>query len=231
MTNGNGGNGYTGVTDDSGQIIRVNSETLIIKTGILERLKLVPPFNNPGTTFRSSPARAVMPEHVPMLGCYLVDEALSPDGEFNCAEPRFIHRFVLGFSYIIQDNDTDTIDDTLDAAHHSIMKLLHDPKWHFFPVADSPTPVRIEGITAGSRSHHYGNLGPNQNLMPIAELRMQMTYFHRTYFLPVITDLFNLMHFTVVYPWPQDPARQPIVAEWVLPQDEPTPHKQEKADG
>jgi hypothetical protein len=226
MTNGNG---YTGIVDDSDQIIRIHSESLIIKAGILERLKLVPPFNIPGTTYRGSSARAIMPEHVPYLGCYLVDETMGPDGDFNCAEPKFRHQLVLGFSYIIQDNDIDAVDDTLDAAHHSIMKLLHDPKWHKFPVADSATPIEIEGITGVTRSHHYGNLGPNQNLMPIAELRMQITYVHRTYFLPVITDLFELMHFTVIYPWPADPARQPIVAEWVLPQDQVQPHEpQEK---
>ena len=195
-------------------VIRSHSYSLLIRNGVLARLKLVPPFDGCAAYGRSR-ARVIQAEHVPYLGCYMVEENLSPHGDANHAEPRFTHKLVLGFSYIIQNNDADLAEDQLDAGHWSVMKLLHDPKWHTFDYVDED--VRIESITGGSRHHLFGNISP-QNETPIAEMRMEMTFTYETYFDPMISDVFRTMHMKTVYPWPDDPARQPIITEWVLDQ-------------
>jgi len=201
MSNGNGGPDVT-----------VQSYSMQIRDGLLSRAKLVPPFTT-CAKFGRSVARTIQPEQIPYLGLYFVDEKLSPDGDANHAEPRFLHALKLGFSYLVQNNDSDDAEDILDAAHWSLMKLLHDPAWHTFP-----SGAKIESIVGGQRSHHFGNIGTGgKNEIPVAEMRMELDIRHRTYFEPIITDMFALMHVTTVYPYPEDPNRMPIISEWVIP--------------
>jgi len=202
------------MSNGNGADITVQSYSMLIRDGLLARAKLVPPFTT-CAKFGRSVAKVIQPENIPYLGLYFVDEVLSPDGDANHAEPRFLHALKLGFSYLVQNNDPDDAEDILDAAHWSLMKLLHDPKWHTFP-----SGALIESIVGGKRSHHFGTIGgsggPNET--PVAEMRMELDIRHRTFFEPLITDTFNTMHVTTVYPYPEDPNRQPIISEWVLDQ-------------
>jgi hypothetical protein len=139
-----------------------------------------------------------------------MEEGLSPDGEPQTAEPRFTHKLTLGFSYIIQDNDTDEIEDMLDAGHWAIMRLLHDPEWHTFPGG-----VRVEGVTGGHRSHHFGNLTGGQNETPIAEMRMELNFSYHTYFEPIVSDIFKTFHMETS-PVPPHDGVPPIIIETEL---------------
>jgi hypothetical protein len=196
-------------------VIRTNSYGYLIQSAVLERLKLVPPFDA-AAAYSLTPARPIQAEHIPYLGVYLLKDGWSPDGDGNHAEPKFVHKLELGFSFLIHNNDFDAAHVMLDGAHWSIMKLFHDEAWHIFDYVDED--VRIESVTGGEWRPTYRNLG-NSNETPIAEMEMEMTYTYRSSFEFVPTDLFELMHFKAVYPWPEDPNRQPIIAEWVLPQN------------
>jgi hypothetical protein len=195
--------------------VNVNSYSYLIQLGWLARLKMIPPFNS-AAKFGLSTAKPTQAEHIPYLGVYFVSEKFSSDGDANHAEPRFVHTLDLGFSYIIQNNEPDVAQEMLDAAHWSFMKLLHDPAWHTFDYAGEP--VRIEAVTGGNHSRHYGTPG-RDNETPVAEMRQEMTYTYRSSFEPIVTDVFEVMHETVVYPWPLDPNRRPIITEWVIPQN------------
>src|SRR5262245_36026123 len=189
----------------------VNSYSILIRNGLLARAKIVPPFNTCARYGRSI-AKVIKPEHVLYLGIYFVKESMDSDGDSNHAEPRFLHKLRLGFSYLIQNNDPDEAEDIIDAGHWSLMKLLHDPAWHTFP-----NGVRIESVNSGERTHHYGNIsgnGPNET--PVAEMRMELEFRYRSYFEPIITDVFETMHVKSSYPWPEDPARQPVISEWII---------------
>lgn len=194
-------------------LVNLNSYSRLIQFGLLERFKLIAPFNIPGTTYRLNHGRTIQPEHLPYLAVYFIRDSFSADGDANHAEPRFDVDVTLGFSYIVVNNDTDAAENYLDAAHWSVMTLLHDPKWHIFP-----NGVRIEAVTGGSHFRQYGNLGSNTNETPIAEMRMEMVYMYRIYFEPIINDLFELMH-VVAQPEPIDlNQRQSIIAEWKIDQ-------------
>lgn len=192
--------------------VDINSYSYIIQRGWLDRMKLVPPFIA-AARFAPSRARAIRPEHIPFVGCYIMHEELGPDGEPGTAEPRFTHKLNLCFSYIIQDNDTDEVEDMLDAGHWAVMHMLHDPQWRIFPGG-----VRVEGVTGGNRSHHFGNLGANQNETPIAEMRMELNFNYHTSFEPIVTDIFKTFHMetSAVPPYPPDAGVPPIVIETEL---------------
>ena len=206
-------------------VLNLNSYGHLIKLRWLDRMRIIPPFSG-CKKFARSNAKPTQPEHIPFLGVYFIEESLSSDGEDNQAVPGFDAELNLGFSYVIRNNDPDAAEDMLDAAYWSFMKLLHDPAWAEFP----DRSVRVEGIRGGKISRHYGNLTEQgQRGMfaetPYAELRMEMTYFHRFYFDPLTPDPFEIYHSTIAIVPPGDPeAVKPIIVLLNLPQDqEPTP--------
>lgn len=190
----------------------VNSYSILIRDGLLARVQALPFFATVAK-FGHSKAKIIQAEHIPYFGCYLIEENLSPDGDANAAEPRFLHRLNLGFSYIIQNIDPDEAEDTLDAGHWAVMNLLTQPDWHTFRDGNAVVLAQIEAVTGGHRSHEFGSIGSSQNETPIAEMRMELTYTFRTGFPPVIPDILEHVHVETVYPWPKDPNRQSVISE------------------
>lgn len=197
-------------------VISVHSWSHAIKLGLLERLKVIPPFKD-AAKFTRANARPTQAEHIPFLAVYLLDESFEPLGDFNHTEPKFRCNLKLGISYIVQNNDPDAAEDILDAAHWSFMKLFHDPKWSQFSFphpSNSNRVMQIEGVSSGSHDRAYGQLS---NETPIAEMRMEMTYVHGFDFEPVPLDNFEIFHMET-WPWPAQPGEtKPIITEWVLP--------------
>lgn len=190
----------------------VNSDAYFIRIGWLERLKLIPPFNAAAKVSRSN-AGPTQAEHIPFLGSYFISDSGVPDGAGNYAEPRFSSTIKCGYSWVIQNNDTEVAEDMLDAAYWSFMKLLHDPAWK-----DFPNGIRIESIEGYELTRHYGNLSHN-NETPIAEMRLELEFFHRIYFTPLITDAFEVFHSeTRISPYADPDEIKQIVIELNLPQ-------------
>lgn len=204
---------YDPVIDDMPE---VHSYSYYIHIGVLDRLKLVPPFSA-CARFALTPARPIQAEHLPFLGVYFGGDGLAPDGDPNHAEPRFENELKLHFSYFVQNNNDVEAYAALDAGYWSIMKLLHDAEWKKFELQNGKV-ITLEAINGGSRELNLnGRLHENET--PVGELQLELTYFYRTSFPPIVNDLFEVMHEKVVYPWPEDPARQPIIVEWVFPQN------------
>ena len=106
--------------------LNLNSYSYLLRLGILERVKLIPPFNG-CAKFASTPARPIQAEHLPYFGSYFLKDELSGDGDENHAEPRFVNNLHVGYSYIIQNNQDEEAAEKLDFAYWSFMKMLHDP--------------------------------------------------------------------------------------------------------
>lgn len=198
------------------ELPEVHSFSYYIHVGVLDRLKLVVPFNA-CQRFALTPARPIQAEHLPFLGVYFGGDGLSPDGDANVTEPRFENELKLHFSYFVQNNNDAEAYAALDAGYWSIMKTLHDAAWKQFELQSGKIVV-LESINGGSRELNLnGRLHENET--PVGELQLELTYFYRMQFSPIVTDLFEVFHEKVVYPWPDDPQRQSIIVEWVLPQD------------
>ena len=207
----------------------IHSCSFIIIDGILQRLKQVPTFQSVKRWSTTPMARLQViqqADQLPYVGCYLLEETMGPDGDPNHAEPRFTHNVRIGFSVVIACNDEETATKNLDSAHWTILRLLENERWHKFdasgnfvnnPYTNKPNPIRIESITRGSRKNRYGN-SSNTNETPVAELEMDLTITHRTYFPPIIPDMLDRIHVTVAYPWPYDPnLEEPFTVVYDLP--------------
>jgi hypothetical protein len=165
-----------------------NSSALQICGGILDRVKMLPIFRSAGFKYKSTPALPIQPEDIPLCGVYFLKEDMGPDGDANAGEPRFIHTVTTGFSVWIQNNDPEHIEDKLDRLFMSILQglmtdytLYYNDEWE------------IEGFQRGSRTHHFGTVGSN-NEMPIAELRFDLAFNFRTYWPPIVTAELRTIH-------------------------------------
>jgi len=203
--------------------VDVQSPSFIITDGIIERLKKVPTFQSV-KRWSKTPAYRVQAKvednQVPYIGCYLIDEMMTPDGDANHAEPRFVHTARIGFSIWIASNDDAAAKQNLDSAYWAIMNLLTNERWHVFPASGNwnlGRPLRIECINRGSYKYRWGNRMIN-NETPIAELDMDLTIVHRSYWPPIIPDVLQRIRVTVAADWPFDPnANEPVLVEYDLP--------------
>jgi hypothetical protein len=207
----------------------INSCSYIICDGILQRLKAVPTFQSVrrwSTTPMLRVQSQIEANQLPYVGLYLMEESMLPDGDANHGEPRFHHSVKIGFQVIITSPDDAAAKANLDSAHWTILRLLEYERWHTFPSTGDfminpwtgiREPVRIEAVTRGSRKERYGNRMIN-NEAPLAELEMDLTLTHRTYFPPIIPDSLGKVHVTVAYPWPYNPElEEPFTVEYDLP--------------
>lgn len=196
-----------------------NSYTYLIRNVLLERLKILEPFHTDVAKYSTTNDRPVQDEHIPYLGVYLVPvEELTGIGENNIGPPKFDHQAIIGFSYFVVNNDTAQTENILDQAHWAIMSLLHDQDWAKWPTTMAmPKDYQqmVRGITRITRAHVYGTAG-KQNTTPVGELQMEWTLTYETSWEPIIPDVLESILFKAVYPWPEDPNRQAVTAEWAI---------------
>jgi hypothetical protein len=167
-----------------------------------------------GFTIRRTDYKPILPVQLPVLGAYILNEKMTPDGDANAGSIKFIHNFQIGFSIIIANNDPDIAEQKLDAAFWSIMNGLWTdaPLTRFFSSAN-PDRTTLEGVALGLRRMVYGNIGKS-NETPIAELQYEITCTYRTYWPPVINDFLDKIVVTVI-PAGFDPTQtQTVTVEY-----------------
>jgi hypothetical protein len=189
-----------------------NSYSLIICDNILARLKQLPFFVN--FKFGRSKQFPLIPENIPYCAVYFVSENAGPDGLANSGPPKFSISTRVGFSIWIRHQDPDQTVNQLDGAFRAIMRGLLE-----YPIIYNDATAPVEGFSAFTRRHSYGNAGLN-NEQPVAEMQLELTCFYREYYEFVPVDDFRIMHLETRYPTADtDPAEvQQIVAVWDIPQ-------------
>ena len=187
-------------------ITNTQSYTWVLRETFLATLQ--PLF--PGYTFLRNNQDRVQVWQLPVLGVYLVSEKMVPDGDWNAGDVRFIHDFQIGFSVIIANNDSDLVEQKLDAAFWTVMYGLW-PNLQLMNMLYSTTPdnTRFEGVMLGTRRHSFGATGKD-NETPVAELQYEITCRYRTEWPPVIIDDLKTIHVTVV-PVGIDPTQTQVI--------------------
>ena len=181
-------------------ISEVQSWSFIIRDMFFDKLVAAPFFGS--FTARKSRALQITTANIPYLGVYIVSEDMTPDGDLNAGEIRFIHQLKIGFSVMIVNNDPVACEAKLDQAFLTIMNTLwRDPyltnliDTRAYPGGvGNPDNARIEGVSRGTRRHVYGNAGLN-NETPIGELQYEVTVRYGADYAPIITD--NLLQIGV----------------------------------
>jgi hypothetical protein len=185
-----------------------HSEAYLVREGMITRLKAMTFFQQ--FKFSRNKNYQIQPQDVPYLGVYFVDESLTADGDKHSGEPRFQSITHVGFSVIIQNNDAEQIESTLDYIYMAICGLFTDPSLYL------EKDAQIQSYAAGKRSHVFGATGKD-NELPIAELQFTVACeLGAITWEPFIPDVLETIHVKTVWPFPEDPNRQSIISEYDL---------------
>ena len=165
------------------------------------------PFFQTGFQTRKNRQFPIQKNQLPILGVYLIDENMTPDGDGNAGHIAFVHIARIGFSVVIANNDPIASEATLDRAFWALMNgLWRDPYLTSFldtynPHLGAGTPdnVRFESIERGMRRHLYGAVGQN-NETPVAELQYDVSVKYRSEFAPEIEDELDEIDITTAFP-------------------------------
>jgi len=179
----------------------------IVHDAIYARVKALPFFA--GFTFAKTKALRVQVENLPYCGVYFINGLWLPEGDSNTGEIRLRDSARIGFSVVIQDNESDDGAATLHQAFAEITNgLLTDTTLTGF---DNQL---LQGISRGEYMHVFGSVALD-NETPILELQFDMTADLGTaIFAPTITDMLERVHVTA-RPM-QNPDAPLIEMEWEL---------------
>jgi hypothetical protein len=168
------------------------SYPILVRDNILERVRAIPFFD--GFNFGTNKSVQIQPEAIPFCGVYLIQELMTPDGDADAGEVRFRTAVRFGFSVIVQNNDAEQAEYSLDDAFMALTALFSDNTLYDNPVA------KIQGFVSGSRQHFFGAMNQD-NEVPIAELRFELTCDLGTItYPPVVPDDLNVIHIKTQYP-------------------------------
>jgi hypothetical protein len=178
----------------------LQSWSFLIRDMFFDKLAAHPFFA--GWTRHKNKALRLQTQQIPYLSVYFINEDMTPDGDLNAGEIRFLHYLKLGFSVVVQNNDTVECEAKLDQAYWTIMNTLwRDPYLTNFinttpytGVGGTPDNVRIEGVSRGTRRHVFGSAGLN-NETPVGEMQYEATVKYGADYAPIITD--NLLTLSV----------------------------------
>lgn len=204
--------------------VDIVSPSLIIREGLLARLQTHPLFQTVSLWSRNKGKSPYAAQHIPLVAFWRMKEIMTPDGDANHAQPRFIHAAQYGVSVVLQNNDNEKAEFDLNAAHWAILRTLENQSWWRFPVTgewqrnpftNKIEPLKIEGVTRGEvKEVRFGSAG-NEHEFPWAEQEADYTITFRSGFPPFVPDYLETIHTTVAYPWPYDPAaEEAFTAAW-----------------
>jgi hypothetical protein len=151
-----------------------------------------------GWTIRRTNQDTILQEHLPVLGVYILNERMTPDGDWDAGEVRFIHDFQIGFSIMIANNSTDLVEQKLDAYWWTLMNgLWRNVSLMNLITSQNADNTRTEGVMLGNRRFVYGTVGKN-NETPVGEIQYEATCRYRAEFGANITNTLDKIVVNVV---------------------------------
>jgi hypothetical protein len=199
------------VTED--ESYRWGSYPLALRDAFLAVAMGLPTFD--GYTVRRTRALPIMPEDLPILGCYIGDEAIIPDGAGNQGDLCFEVTTKLGFSIMIVQNDPDQAERTLEGAYASLMYALwtNPNLTNMLDTTDydtglgTPLNARFEAVTRQQARTVWGAFLLN-NETPVAEKQYDIWLKFRRPFTPVLPHDFDGLTITTGLPHDGTPEQR-----------------------
>jgi hypothetical protein len=140
---------------------------------------------------------------VPFIGVFLGEDNLTPDGELQTGDIRFIHAVNIGFQIVVRNNDAVEMQKKLDQASWFILnQLLRDNTFTNRLHTTMPDNTTFEGIARIRFRPDMWGLGGSKNETPVGERLFVMVFQIRTMWAP--TDFPDLERITVTTAFPLD---------------------------
>ena len=183
-------------------ITATQSYTWVLREVFIDKLVSLPFFA--GFTVRRTRRVAIQPNQLPVLGVYIMDDGLTPDGDPNAGEIRFRVTARIGFQVVVINNDEVAAEAKLDQSFWAINNgLWRDAGVTNLIKAKSPDNVGFEAVMRGTRRHIWGTAGLN-NETPVAELQYEASILYRDEFAVPVTDDLNSIHEQTAFPSDHD---------------------------
>jgi hypothetical protein len=186
-------------------MIETQSYALVLRDALFNATLRLPLFAS-GWQTRKTRRLPIQKDQAPVLGVYLIDETMTPDGDGNAGEIAFVHTARIGFSAIVIIDDPAAAEAMLDRCFWALMNgLWRDPYLTNLidtlkpGVGETPDNVRFESIARGVRRHSFGLIG-SANETPFAELQYDVSFVFRTEFAPTIEDDLEEIVVTTAFP-------------------------------
>jgi hypothetical protein len=148
-----------------------------IREAIIERLSDLPGYK---ALPRRVPLPQLQPSDLPRLSVFIMGERLTPDGDANEGDIRFVSEITIGISDMRGFATPDVLEGQNDTAVDMIeARLLCDPEF-----TEMDPDGLFEAVTGITRQRVY----PQDGETYFAELRLQMVFQKRVEFAPEILD-------------------------------------------
>jgi len=153
---------------------------------------------------------------VPFLGVYIVDEPLTPDGDYNQGAVRFTHDLTIGFQIILRNNDGAQLQKDLDAAKWFVMKnLLRKDELtnRFGPIG--PDKVGFDGFPRGRVQPPRWAMTGAKNETPVGEQRLSFVFRFKSWWEPYGFPDLDRIDVTTGFPGPGSTPEEQAAIEQV----------------
>ena len=156
---------------------------------------------------RLTRALPIQTEDLPILGCYIGEETMIPEGDWDAGALKFIVNVRLGWSIMVAESDKEEAEHRLENAYVALMYGLwtNASLCSFLDTVDYDSGdstgynARFEGVMRQSARTVWGPFLLN-NETPTAEKQYEMTLQYRRFFTPVIPHDLEEVHVTSRFP-------------------------------
>ena len=165
----------------------MSSDATLIREAIISRLSTLPGYVG---SIRRQPVPQIQPADLPQLSVVIKSERLSPDGDANAGDLRFIGDITI----TISDVRGFAKQPELDAAQDDALDAIETTLFNDGTFTKMGPEALFEAVTSISRTRNF----PQQGEAYFAELRLEVTFEKRVEFPAIVTDA--LRHVVVTAP-------------------------------
>jgi hypothetical protein len=162
----------------TGGVSDTQSYSWIVLNAIFDRLSASSFFGGFACKRISSALPIEAGNQIPFIGIFLTDETMTPDGDLNASNLRFIHQFTIGIQIVIKNNDSTAMLKTLDqASWFTLNQLFRDNTLTNRLKTTMLDPnVCVEGLSRVRFRPDVWGLTGLKNETPVGERLFWLTY-------------------------------------------------------